>query len=219
MSSLSIPSEPGGASFTPVLLLQSRRKGCSGVCPGWWGHKPGHVKRAQLPDPSSLMARGKPSFFQNKSYWFIYAGLTFSLFLYICFRCVSPFGQSFLYAFDPNPCVLCNFVSYIIPSFTPILFVVVIFFLMQCFVSFFIIKVSIAVEVHGNKTHYHMSIKLFLVPFYLLSQGLCRDGVLGKGRARNRDHWRVSGEGISWGRRRGMKKTNLLDKRVSKELF
>lgn len=173
MSSLSIPSEPGGASFTPVLLLQSRQKGCSGVCPGWCGHTPSLLKKAQLPDPSSLMARGKPSFFQNKSCWFIYAALTFSLFLYICFRCVSPFGQSFFYAFDPNPCVLCNFVSYIIPSFTPILFVVVIFFLNAVFCFFFYYKSnSITLEVHGNKTHYHVSIKLFSVPFYLLSQGL-----------------------------------------------
>lgn len=36
MSSLSIPSEPGGASFIPFLLLQSRWKGCAGICPGWW---------------------------------------------------------------------------------------------------------------------------------------------------------------------------------------
>ena len=95
-SPLSIASEPGGASFTPFLLLQSRWKGHSGICPGWWTHKPCHVKWRSIPE--SFHSDGE----KRQSYWFTYAFLTSSLFLCICFKCI-PFFWSKLHLLIPLP--------------------------------------------------------------------------------------------------------------------
>lgn len=61
---------------------------------------------------------------------------------------------------------------------------------------------TISLEIYGNKTHcliYKYSQSLSIC----FPQGLIQRRVLNQGGARNGDFWRVSGEGISWGRKEG----------------
>lgn len=170
MSPLSIPSEPGGESFIPFLLLHSRWKECSGICPGWWAPQPGHAKQNSIPESYSDGKRR--TFFQNKSYWVVFfffnASLTL-LFLWIFFRCIPCFGQTFTHAADSTPWLHWNFVPQIIPFFTPAYL-----FFNAVFCFFFHYKSNtISLEVYGNKTHYHIYKYFQFVPA-AFPRALCR---------------------------------------------
>ena len=99
---------------------------------------PAMSSETQFQDPSTLMARKHPSFFQYKSYWLAYAFLTTSLFLCICFRCVFSFSESFVHCSDSLfPLELCS-ISYSLPYSS--LVRCCCYFLMWYFASIFIVK-------------------------------------------------------------------------------
>lgn len=89
----------------------------------------------------------------------------------------------------------------------------------KCRVLFFVYYKSntISLEVYGNKTHYHMYIKLSSVSF-CFPRAFCRYGVRGGPEIEIIEGvWR--GVKLKKERRRGRKKTNFLDKRISEEIF
>jgi hypothetical protein len=72
-------------------------KGGPETCPGWWAHKPDHVKQSSVLGPFLRRPFFSPDLV-ILAYWCI---LTVSLFLCTYFRYVPSFGLSFIYTEDP----------------------------------------------------------------------------------------------------------------------
>lgn len=112
---------------------------------------PAMSSETQFQDPSTLMAREHPSFFQYRSYWLPYAFLTTSLFLCVCFRCVFSFGESFLCCSDSLfPLELFHKLFPPLLQFSSLL--LVFFSVVFCF-FFHCRRNTISLEMYGNKTH------------------------------------------------------------------